>query len=155
MKRTQTELTYLRAAVQNASAAGLVIILFDLLVGDLERVIVAMDQRDIEKRSDELKHAFLILQQLEGSLEMENGGQAAQHFSRFYSAVRAKLLEAHLKVDAGIVRRQIQLLLEVRQAWQQVEAPSLASPASQGVPAAAQSPFVQQVRHLSSSGWTA
>jgi flagellar protein FliS len=129
MKKNQTELTYLRAAVQNASAAGLVIILFDMLIGDLECAISAIDERNIEKRSTELKHAFLVLQQLEGSLDMENGGQAATTFSRFYSAIRTKLLEAHIKVNPDIMRRQIELLLDVRQAWQQVDKPNLSSAA--------------------------
>ena len=127
MNRTQTELTYLRAAVQNASPAGLVIILFDLLINDLRRVIEAMQKGDIEKRSTELKHAFLLLQQLEGSLDMENGGDAAIHFSRFYSAVRSKLMEAHVKVSPEIVNRQIDLLFDVRQAWQQIDQPNLSA----------------------------
>src|ERR1700733_13270818 len=109
MNRTQTELTYLRSAVQNASPVGLVIILFDLLITDLKKVIAAMQNGDVEKRSAELKHAFLLLQQLEGSLDMENGGDAAKHFSRFYSVVRSKLMEAHVKVSPEIVNSQIDL----------------------------------------------
>ena len=121
MTRTETEKTYLRAAVQNATAVGLVLILFDVLIGDLERAIVAMEERNVEKRSAELKHAFLVLQHLEGSLDMEQGGAAAKNFSRFYSAIRAKLLEGHIKIQPEILRRQIELLLSVRQAWQTVE----------------------------------
>jgi flagellar protein FliS len=142
--------------VQNASAAGLVIILFDLLVGDLERVIAAINQHDIERRSAELKHAFLVLQQLEGSLDMEGGGQAANNFSRFYSAVRSKLLEAHLKASADIVRRQIDLLLEVRQAWQQVDQPNQLST---GMPQNLSDGITQQSvavqERSATSGWMA
>jgi flagellar secretion chaperone FliS len=151
MKRTETEVTYLRAAVQNASPAGLVIILFDMLIGDLERVIAAIAARDVEKRSAELKHAFLVLQQLQGSLDMENGGEAAKNFSRFYASIRSKLLEAHLKISREIVRRQIELLLDVRQAWQQSDragiasAPTISSQAAQ--PAA--------TPERTTSGWTA
>src|ERR1700722_16938847 len=103
MKKSQTELTYLRAAAQNATEAGLVIILHDLLIHDLEQVMAAFADRDVEKRATEIKHAFLVLQQLEGSLDMENGGEAAKHFSRFYSVVRSKLMEAHVKVSPEIV----------------------------------------------------
>jgi|SRR5579862_1698774 len=151
MSLTEKEKTYLRAAVQNASPAGLIVIQFDMLVGDLERVIAAIAARDIERRSAELKHAFLVLQQLQGSLDMENGGEAARNFSRFYAAIRSKLLEAHMKISSEIVRQQINLLLDVRQAWQHsdragaVSAPGASSPTAQ--PAA--------TSERTTSGWTA
>lgn len=128
MKRTATERAYMTAAVENASAAGLVVILFDLLINDLKNAIVAMESGDIEKRTAELKHGFLVLQQLQESVDMENGGEAAVHFSSFYSAIRCRMLEAQLKQSSEILSRQIELLLEVRQAWQQVSTPSPAPP---------------------------
>jgi flagellar protein FliS len=125
MKKSQTELTYLRAAAQNATPAGLVIILYDLLIHDLEQAIAALADRDIERRTAEIKHSFLVLQQLEGSLDMENGGEAAKHFSAFYSALRSKIFEAQLKASPEILRRQVELVLDVRQAWQQIDKPNL------------------------------
>src|SRR5262249_38222744 len=125
MKHTQTELAYMTAAVQNARPAGLVIILFDLLINDIRGAIAAIHTGNIEQRSAELKHGFLVLQQLEGSLDMENGGEAAKNFASFYAAVRASLFDAHMKVSKEILERQIELLLDVRQAWQQVESPSV------------------------------
>ncbi len=112
------------AAVQNARPAGLVIILFDMLVNDIRGAIAAIHAGNIEQRSAELKHGFLVLQQLEGSLDMENGGEAARNFAGFYSAVRAGLFDAHMKASKEILERQIELLLDVRQAWQQVENPT-------------------------------
>src|ERR1700685_466195 len=123
--RSETEKKYLRVKVQNASSAGLVIVLFDLLIGDIERAIAAIAEHNIEKRTAELKHAFLVLQQLDDSLDREKGGEAAQTFSAFYSAVRARLLEAHIQVSPEIFRRQIELIFEVREAWQQVDKPTL------------------------------
>jgi len=125
MMKSQTELTYLRAAAQDATEAGLVIILCDLLAHDLGLAIAALSDRDVERRTAEIKHSFLVLQQLEGSLDMENGGEAAKHFSAFYAALRCKILEAHIKASAEILRRQIELVLDVRQAWQQVDKPNL------------------------------
>jgi flagellar protein FliS len=125
MKKSQTELTYLRASAQNATAVGLVIILYDLLIHDLEQAIAALADRDIERRTTEIKHALLVLQQLEGSLDRENGAEAAKHFSSFYSALRSKIFEAHLKASPEILRKQIDLVLDVRQAWQQVDKPNL------------------------------
>ena len=135
MKKNATELAYLRAAVQSSTAVGLVIILYDLLVADLERAIAAIAARDIEKRSAEINHAFLVLQQLEGSLAKENGDEAARHLSNFYSVIRCKVLEGQIKASAEILRRQIELVLEVRKAWQQAETSNLsAAGAAAGLP---------------------
>ncbi len=125
MKKSQTELTYLRVAAQNATAAGLVIILYDLLVHDLEQAIAAFSDQDIERRTAKIKHAFLVLQQLEGSLDKENGAEAAKNLGAFYSALRCRILEAQIKGAPEILRKQIELVLDVRQAWHQVDKPNL------------------------------
>jgi flagellar protein FliS len=121
MNPRQTELSYRRAAVQNASSVGLVIILYDLLMQDLRQAIEAIDKKDIEARSKAIKHSFLVLQQLEGSLDRDNGGEAAKNLSNFYSVMRARILQAHIKISSEILSEQIELLLKVRRAWQQVD----------------------------------
>ena len=154
MKKSQTELTYMRTAAQNATPAGLVIILYDLLVHDLEQAIAAFAARDIERRTSEVKHAFLVLQQLEGSLNMEEGDEAARNLSKFYSVLRRNILHAQIKADPEILRAQIVLVLDVRGAWQQVDKPNLASanePASSARAAAAGAGGSEVV----SSNWTA
>ena len=127
MKKSQTELTYLRAAAQHATSVGLVIILYDLLLHDLELAITAFKDRDIEGRTREIKHSFLVLQQLEGSLDKEGGDEAAKHLASFYSFLRSKILEAHIKASPEILREQIELVLDVRKAWHQVDKPNLGS----------------------------
>ena len=130
MTRNNTELTYLRAAVQSASTVGLVIVLYDVLIGDLKGAIAALADNNVEQRSRELKHAFLVLQQLEESLDMENGGETATNLARFYSALRHNILDAHAKANPDLLSRQIQLVFQVRGAWAQVDKPTTAEPAS-------------------------
>jgi len=144
----------MRTAAQNATPAGLVIILYDLLVHDLEQAIAAFAVGDVERRSSEIKHAFLVLQQLEGSLNMEEGDQAAKNLSSFYSVLRRNILHAQIKADPEILRKQIDLVLDVRGAWQQADKPSLTSgdaPASSARAAAAGAGGGEVV----SSDWTA
>ncbi len=108
--------------------------MYDMLVADLQRAIEAIHAGDVEKRSNEIKHAFLVLQQLEGSLEMEKGGEAAKNLSFFYSVMRSKLLEAHIKIDAPALQKWTEHILDVRSAWEQVD-PGKASAAAAGVSA--------------------
>ena len=137
--------------MQNAWPAGLVIILFDQLIIDLKRAIAAIEAGDIEKRSNEIKHAFLVLQQLEGSLDIENSGEAAKHFAMFYSSIRSKVLEAQIKISPEILNRQIELLFDVRQAWQQAD--QQASPSAPVPAPLAANPYSAKENH--SASWTA
>jgi flagellin-specific chaperone FliS len=100
-----------------------------------------------------------VLQQLEGSLDMENGGEAAKHLSAFYSALRSKIFEAHLKASPEILKKQIEFVVDVRQAWQQVDKPNLgpgygaveAAPASQ----VAEFSMAAAGNEVSANTWTA
>jgi flagellar protein FliS len=115
------ESSYLRAAVEGASSVGMVTMLYDRLVADLQRAIVAIQQHDIETRCAQMKHAFLIIQQLEGSLDHENGSEAARNLSALYSYARAKMLEAQIKENAHTLEKLVGHFAEVRGAWQQVD----------------------------------
>ena len=118
----QAELCYRRAAVQAATSTGLVVILYDMLAGDLRQAITAMRKGKIQDRSNSLKHAFTILELLEGSLDLEKGGICAQSLSRFYNYIRTQLLAAQFNCDAKSLEKQIVLILDVQQAWRQADA---------------------------------
>jgi len=135
MNPRQTELGYRRAAVENASSVGLVIMMYDLLVNDLRQAGKAIETGDVDTRSTALKHAFLVLQQLQGSLNWEKGGDAAKRLSDFYTVLRARIWEAHVKKDHQILEEQIRLLIDVRQAWAQVDPASSPSAVSSDQPA--------------------
>jgi flagellar secretion chaperone FliS len=112
---------YQTAAVQSANSVQLVCMLYDTLVGDLNRVIEAMERNDVEARSSEIKHAFLVLEQLDKSLDMERGGDAARNLARFYAVARSRIMEGHGQANPSLFREQIGLFLDVRSAWEQVD----------------------------------
>lgn len=117
-----TELSYRKSAIEGASTIGLMIALFDTLAGDLRRAAVALHNNDIQTRCNELNHAALVLGQLESWLDVKNGGEPAQTLSRFYAYLRAKMIEASASKSANILETQIDMVLHVRSAWQQLDA---------------------------------
>ena len=121
MNNYTASLEYRRAATQQASPVGLVIALHDTLVGDIRRAAEAIDRNDIQGRCDQLIHAFKVLQQLEAMLDMEAGGETALKIKRFYVHVRGQLLLAQFKLSSAILHKQIEIVLEVRGAWQQLD----------------------------------
>lgn len=120
MKTNTNQLAYQEAAARNASAIELVIMLYDILVRDLHGAIEAMEADNIEARTAKLKHGFLVLQQLEGTLPMDEDGDLAAGMSRFYSMLRAQMMKAQVEQDPEILQELIQLLFSVREAWVEV-----------------------------------
>jgi len=123
MTKNHTELTYLRAEVRNASPARLVIVLYDLLIGALTDAIDAIGRNDVEGRSRGLKRAFLVLEQMEASLDMESGSEAARNLARFYAVLRSNIIAAHAQASRTMLEQQIKLVFDVRSAWAQVDTP--------------------------------
>ena len=112
---------YLQVAVAGASPVGLVVLLYERLITDLTRALAAMEKGDTEARVAQINHAFLILGQLEGSLDSSQAPEAARTQARLYSVARAKILEAQLKSDRKLLEEQIVLFNDVRAAWEQVD----------------------------------
>jgi flagellar protein FliS len=122
MTNHTASLEYRRALTEHASVVGLVIALHDTLIGDLRRAAEAMEKNDITERCNQLVHGFKVLTQLEAMLDMNNGGETAKKIHRFYRHVRSQMLLAQFKVSPSILYTQMKIVLEVREAWQQVDA---------------------------------
>ncbi len=114
----EAKLTYRENAVRGATPIGLVVILFDAAIDDMRRAIRA---GGIEERATAVRHAMLVLQQLQGTLDFDKGGQIARQFEQFYNLIRAKLLESQLRNSPELVQQQIQFMTEVRECWVQAE----------------------------------
>lgn len=128
MTLTETTLSYRKSAIGGASTIGLMIVLFDTLVGDFRRAAAALRKNDIETRCRELNHAALVIGQLENWLDLEKGGEQARTLARFYALLRAKMLEAAASKSAKVLEAQIDTILHIRTAWQSFEPSSPEEP---------------------------
>ena len=126
-------LAYRQAAVETATPLGLVVILYDLAIEDCRKSIAAINSADVQGRTNAVQHAFQVIEQLQGRLDFEKGGEVAKQLDRFYSMVRGKLLEAQIKCSRQIFEEVIGFLWEMRQTWKQVEEQCAGE---QGAPAA-------------------
>ncbi|SEF63455.1 flagellar biosynthetic protein FliS [Bryocella elongata] len=117
--------SYRQSAIAGATPIGLVIALYDKLASDLRLAVEAMRQEDIEARCIALNHATLVLGQLQDWVNLESGDPLAMSLANFYQIIRARMLEASLKKSASLLEAQIELVLQVRGAWQQRDAASV------------------------------
>jgi len=116
-----TEMAYRRTAIAGASGFGLLISLYDTLAGDLRRAAEAESACDLEKRTNELHHALLVVAYLEDWVSKGSGGALAERLTVFYRALRRKVIEAQAKRSAEMLEQQMTEVLKVRELWQQIE----------------------------------
>lgn len=117
----RTGLAYRRSSAEAASGLGLLIALFDTLAGDLRRAAQAQRDRDIERRSQEVCHAMLIVGYLEDWANRGPGGNLAQELIAFYAALRRSLIEAEIRMSAEMIEQQMARVLDLREQWQEVQ----------------------------------
>jgi len=113
-------LEYLRIQVPTAGPLGLVILLYDTLVRDCCRAREAVLRCDVEKRTAEVSHALLVLQELQGRLDF-GAGDVARQLSDFYDGTRSLLLEASLRGSGDLFQRAADNITVVRAAWAEAE----------------------------------
>jgi flagellar secretion chaperone FliS len=113
--------SYRETAVRGASPVRLVICLYEQAIEDLRRAVIALEKGDIEARTRGINHALMVIAQLQGSLDMERGGDVARNLARFYGVLRVGLSEAQMKQSGRILEQQISQLVVVYEAWLEVE----------------------------------
>lgn len=144
---------YREAAVRSASPTGLIIMLYEWAIEDLRRIAAAIEENDIQRRTDECHHFLEVLNQLQGSLDMERGGDVADNLDRYYALVRRRLLDAELKNTKDVVDALLNQFLSLHQAWVEVERTAAEhSPASAKHPSIATTSTVSQATQNNSSG---
>jgi flagellar protein FliS len=114
-------LAYRENAARLLTPVGRVVLLYEQLIHDIGRARAAIHGGQIEARSEALNHALLVLGVLQGSLDLERGGEVARNLDRFYTLVRNSLINAQIQSSAKILEDQRDLLLSLRAAWVEVE----------------------------------
>lgn len=113
-------LAYRKTDAITTDPLGLVVLLYDTLLKDIRDAVSALAAQDVERRAAAVRHSMLVLQQLQGTLDMERGAVVAENLERFYNFTRAKLLEAQIKMSAEMFEQQIIFVASIREAWTEV-----------------------------------
>jgi len=123
--------SYRDMTVRGASRIRLVVALYETLIGDCRRAAQAIRQGDCEGRHRETDHALVILQQLQGSLNMKEGGEPARQLDAYYNTIRAQLLQAIVENSSSTLASLAEQITPVRDAWLEVEKADSAQGAGQ------------------------
>jgi flagellar protein FliS len=131
---------YREADASGATGVRLVVLLYEQVIQDLSQAAQAMEQNNIEYRTNRINHALDVLCVLQGTLNFERGAQVARNLERFYITLRANLWKAQLHMSKEMLIRQITDLFTLREAWAEVDRAELAGSVPTLVPLTAAAP---------------
>lgn len=107
--------------VHSASPHGLIVMLFDGLLGVLAEARGAIRQRDVAAKGRAIGRAMRIVDEgLSSALNMEDGGTLAADLERLYGYINLRLTHANLHNDEAALEECSRLVETLRGAWTQI-----------------------------------
>lgn len=91
-----------------------------LMEGALDKVATAkgcIERGDLEGKSRQLTWAMSIINGLRSSLDMEAGGPIAVNLDDLYTYMTRRMIDASVENDAEALSEVVDLLIEVKGAW--------------------------------------
>ena len=129
MKPSASELAYRSAAMDGASHIGLLVVVYDALVLDLNRAAEASARNDISSRCRLSNHALQLLGHLESWLPYIDDPPLTSSLGTFYTFLRAEILRLQrIENPAGFTALAL-LIGETRAVWQRKEQQAFFAPA--------------------------
>ncbi len=151
MTQAEIKRSYREAEIRGASSVECTIMLYDMAIADLRKAIECLGQGDIEGRTNALVHSLQVLEQLQGTLQMESGGAAAKHLYGFYSLARAKILEGQMKCRGRLLEEILEAMQRVQAMWKEVRESCQPTP----VRAGGAEPWMVVEESSASGAWSA
>ncbi|EHK0947025.1 flagellar export chaperone FliS [Citrobacter farmeri] len=109
------------SGVMSASPHQLIEMLFDGANSALVRARLFLAQGDIVAKGEALSKAINIIDNgLKAGLDLENGGEIADHLSSLYDYMIRRLLLANLRNDSQAIEEVEGLLGNIAEAWKQI-----------------------------------
>ena len=109
-----------QAGTAYADSVQLIQMLFDGLIDSLSAAEGQIERKEIQAKGESLSRATRIVLGLQGSLDLEKGGEIAANLADLYDYCTRRLMHANLKNDVEAVRDVKKLMGEIREAWAQV-----------------------------------
>lgn len=111
---------YKNSEVGSAGKMRLVILMYDGIIRFLGECMNKMEKGDVAGRGLYISKAQKILNELQGSLNKQVGGEVAENLERLYSFIMNNLTNANINGDTALIEQSIKVLRNLRDAWQQL-----------------------------------
>ena len=111
----------LESGIHSASPHGLIILLFDGAIEAIRKAQVFIEAKDIEMKVLCIDKALRIINEgLVAALDINSGGSLAEQLLTLYDHIAKELILANIQNNIEKLSSCIDLLQELRDAWQQI-----------------------------------
>ena len=118
--------------ITTVSQGKLIVMLYE---GGIRFLNIAKENMENPRKFDVVNSHILktqeIISELMTSLNMEQGGKIAEDLLSIYVYLKKRLLEANMKKDIDILEEVIKHLIELKNAWEEIEKSTTTTPAPQ------------------------
>ena len=116
---------YKEMSVKTASQGTLILMLYDEGIKRIESSIELLNVESlpptsIEKINNNILKAQEVVTELMASINVEKGGEIASNLTAIYSYFYQQLLQANIKKDPAILKDILNMMKDLRSAWQDV-----------------------------------
>jgi flagellar protein FliS len=123
----------METGVVAASPHKLIVMLFDGALVSISSALMNMRSGNIGEKGKAISKAIMIIDSgLRASLDKKVGGEIAEGLDALYEYMSGRLLTANLKNDPAILEEVQRLLVELRDAWNQIGDTPARAPAAAG-----------------------
>ena len=112
--------SYLENSVTTQSPGHLIVMMVDGAIRFLKKAIEELEAGNDGEKGNYITRAVEILNELDISLDMEDGGEIAQNLRSLYDFMRRYLLQANLKKDPEMIREVIEILQDINGGWKAI-----------------------------------
>ena len=112
--------TYRRTNVHTRSPLELVVMLYDGALQSLGDARDALARKDVIARTRAVSRALAILTELQGTLNIKDGGAIAEELDRLYAFAINRLVDITTKRDASAIDEIVRVLTPLRDGWSQI-----------------------------------
>jgi flagellar protein FliS len=111
---------YKETAVNTASPAKLVVMLYEGAVRFLTRAAGEIRSRDLVGKAESISRAVAIIQHLRLTLDKDKGQNIAHELDRLYEYALSRVLDGSTRLEAGAIEEAIKLLSNLLPAWEEI-----------------------------------
>lgn len=104
-------------AVADADPHMLVLTVLDAALSRMAAARACIERKETRRMTSLLHSSVILIAELRGSLNLQNGGPLAQNLSNLYEYMTRRLIHANLSSDGAAVAEVVSLLAEIRAAW--------------------------------------
>ena len=113
---------YLQTQVSTTTQGDLVIMLYDAALKFLHRAKERIAEKNYAQKGILISKALDILSELQGSLNVNKGGELAERLQKLYFYCSSRLLTANLKMDVTKIDEVVGILTGLREAFVEANA---------------------------------